>query len=180
MSKSMINRQVVTDASWWHWVLTIPLLAASLAGYSGAIVAAMAFCVVAGGYFLVRIRQFRPYPVQIRIAYLGLLAIGTLPGMQWVHWVQLIGTTAMVTVGYCPLIRMLSLAPFNRAEPLTLPLVWRVFFREPCHGGLVRWDAEGPSRAMDCCSMPIHSSPIACSLTQYSSTPKEHNHADAH
>jgi hypothetical protein len=46
--------------------------------------------------------------VQVRVAYMGLLAVGIVPWMQWVHRVQLFGSISMVTVGYCPLIRTLG------------------------------------------------------------------------
>src|SRR5258708_3806508 len=115
-SSRKIDRQVLTDLSWWHWACTVPLLAASLAGYPSAIVAAMVLCGAAGLYFLVRIQRLRPFPVQVRIAYLALLSLGLLPWMQWLHWIQLVGTCTMVVAGYCPLIRLLSLAPLNRTE----------------------------------------------------------------
>jgi hypothetical protein len=160
MPNKLINRQVFADASWWHWLLTVPLLALHLAGHSWAIVATMVLCGIAGSYFMYRIRKFKPYPVQVRIAYLGLLVAGVFPGMQWIHWVQLFGTTAMVTVGYCPLIRMLSLAPLNRNEPLTVSLVWHAFVREPCAGGLIQWSVNSKNPTVACCSLPSHRSDL--------------------
>ena len=180
MSSRTINRQVFTDMSWWHWAITVPMLAAHLAGYSWAIEAAMALCGIVGVYFLVRIKQFRPYPVQVRIAYLGLLAVGMLPMMQWIYWIPLVGTTAMVTVGYCPLIRTLSLAPWNRSEALTPSLMWRAFAVEPCVGGLVQWSSEPPSSSISCCFQPTQNSSLDCSSPNETSTPKEHRHAQVH
>ncbi len=81
---------------------TLPLLIASLAGYWWVIVIVMVLCGVMGVYFFVRLRQIRPYPVQVRIAYLGLLAIGKLPWMQWIHWMQLVGTATMVGSAIVP------------------------------------------------------------------------------
>jgi hypothetical protein len=112
-------------------------------------------------YFLYCIRKFKPYPVQVRIAYLGLLVVGVFPGMQWVHWIQLFGTTAMVTVGYCPLIRRLSLAPLNRHEPLTVSLVWHAFVCEPCAGGLIQWSVNSKNPTVACCSVQLCSRPKA-------------------
>jgi len=154
MLEPSFDRKVLSDISWWHWALTVPMLAAHLSGVPGALEAAMLLCAVVGVYFYTRIGKLRPYPVQIRLAYLSLLLIGTLPWMQWVYWVQLVGTTAMVTVGYCPLARMLNLAPFNRDEPLTRSFVWRVFFQDPCAGGLVRWSAESVDAPVACCALP--------------------------
>jgi hypothetical protein len=150
MSRPILDRQVVRDASWWHWTLTIPLLAAQLLGYTWAVAAAMGLCAGAGGYFWYRLRKVQPFPVQVRIAYAGLLAVGIAPWMQWVHWVQLFGTISMVTVGYCPLIRLLMLVRPNRTEPLTAQLTWRVFVKEPRAGGLLNWPGAPGSRA-SCC-----------------------------
>lgn len=138
MFRSVIDWSVFRDVSWWHWAATIPLLAAHVAGYPGARLAAIGLCALVGGYFLLRLGRLRPYPVQVRAAYLGLLLCGMLPGMNWVYWVPLVGTTAMVVVGYCPLLRMLSIAPWNCAEPLSYSLLWRTFALEPRAGGLVR------------------------------------------
>ena len=51
MSRPTLDRRVVIDVSWWHWALTIPLLAAHLTGSTWAIAAAMGLCAAAGGYF---------------------------------------------------------------------------------------------------------------------------------
>jgi hypothetical protein len=167
MPKPRIDRHVLRDASWWHWATTLPLLVAALAGYRWAIVAAMVWCGVMGIYFYVRLRQLRPFPVQVRIAYLGLLAIGTLPWMKWIHLMQLIGTTTMVTTGYCPLIRLMSLTPINRTDPLTLSLMWRTLFQEPCVGGLIDWSAgERTSRPTVRVVASVVRSHITCSLGQ--------------
>lgn len=148
-----IDRQVFADPSWWHWSLTIPLLAIHLAGVSGAIELAMALCFVASIYFYFRLLQLKPFPVQVRIAYLSLLVVGMLPWMFWVHWVQLIGTSAMVSVGYCPLIRLLTLFPLNRMEPLTWKSVGRTFFLDPCAGGIVSLSTNTKTTANTCCSL---------------------------
>ena len=93
MSDIRLDRRVLSDAGWWHWILTVPLLAAHLAGVSNVLLAAMVLCALFGIYFLYRIRALRPYPVQVRIAYFAWLAVGLLPGMVWMHWIALCGTT---------------------------------------------------------------------------------------
>jgi len=130
------NVRALVDPSWWHWAVTVPLLAAHLAGVADAIYLAIALCAAMAGWYLLKIRQLRPYPVQVRLAYLALLLIGTLPYMGWIYWVQLVGTSAMVLVGYCPLLRMLALAPWNRSEPISLGLVKNVIVA-PRSGGLL-------------------------------------------
>ena len=55
MSSAKFRREFLTDAGWWHWALTVPLVAAHLAGHRGAILAVMALCGVAGVYSYARI-----------------------------------------------------------------------------------------------------------------------------
>lgn len=164
MQQMRFDRQTLTDSSWWHWAATVPLLAAHLLRYPGALTAALLLCAIVGGYFFLRLRQVRPFPVQVRLAYLGLLFVGTLPWMAWIHWTQLAGTSAMVAVGYCPLARMLSLLPWNRNEPLSRALAWRVFVQDSCSGGLVQWAAVSSPASGACCS--LRGSPVqaTCSL----------------
>jgi len=180
MSKPHLDHNVFTDVSWWHWVLTVPLLVVHLAGHRWAMPAAMGLCALAGCYFWYRLRQIKPYPVQVRIAYLGWSAIGMLPGMQWMHWIQLCGTTAMVTVGYCPLIRLLSVLPPNHTEPLTVSSVWRAFIKERCAGGLVKWPVRSSVPATNCCSLITDRVSISCSLPRTRPTTMEYHHARTH
>jgi hypothetical protein len=180
MFRPIIDHKVFTDVSWWHWAITIPLMAGYLAGYYWALALAAVLCIAVGTCFLYHLRQIRPYPVQVRIAYVGLLGIGTLPWMQWIPWMQLFGTTAMVTIGYCPLIRMLSLMPPNRTEPLTALLVWRVFARKRCTGGIIKWQADSPSAAMACCFLPAGGDHLTCSLPRPELIPKDHYHAQTY
>jgi hypothetical protein len=91
---------------------------------------------------------------------MGLLVAGAMPWMAWIHWVQLVGTTAMIAVGYCPLARMLSLLPLNRAEPLTRSLAWRVFVQDRCAGGLVQWTTDTLHPAGACCSLRTQAAPV--------------------
>jgi hypothetical protein len=153
MFKNHINWNAMRDLSWWHWAVTVPLLAAHLAGCRWAVLAAIGLCVLAGGYFLLRLKRLRPYPVQVRLAYLGLLVSGMFPRMEWIYWVPLVGTSAMVIVGYCPLLRLLSIAPWNRTKPLGLSLLWQVFVREPRTGGLLQGSSATETPAALCCSV---------------------------
>jgi hypothetical protein len=118
-----------------------------------AIEAALLLCAAMALYYLLRLRRLRPFPVQVRLAYLGWLLVGLLPAMHWMHYVALVGTTAMVTVGYCPLARVLSLLWFNRTEPLRLPLLQRVLLSPP--GGGLFYRTPLPETARPACSCSL-------------------------
>jgi len=163
MSKPVLDRRVLTDVSWWHWTLTLPFVAAHLAGQRWALAVVAGLCASAGWHFWRRIGRLKPYPVQVRFAYFVWTAVGVVPGMHWMHWIQLFGTTAMVAVGYCPLIRLLSLLPSNRQEPFTISLLGRAFFKDPCSGGLLTWRAATPGPGADGCGLPSHGA-ASCSL----------------
>jgi hypothetical protein len=141
------DSSVLRDASWWQWAVTVPLLAAHLAGVPWALAAATALCLAMAAWYLALVRAIKPFPVQIRLAFTVLLLAGLAPGLWWIHWVQLVGTCAMVTVGYCLLGRMLMLAPWNRSSPLSLTLVGNVIVREPTGGGLLAARSEAPNLA---------------------------------
>jgi len=119
------------EAAWWYWAATVPLVAMGVSGQPAGIHAAMALTVVQLAHFAVRDRSLTSFPVQVRAAYLGLLAMGLWPPMALIHWIQLMGTTAMVLADYCPLARMLSLLPWNRTEPLSPALIARTFLARP-------------------------------------------------
>jgi hypothetical protein len=153
------------DAGWWHWVVTIPLLAAHVAlgparsrpAFEGAALLCSAMAV----YAYSRTRDVRAGAVQVRLAFLAILMLGLAPAAQWFHWVQLAGMTSMVTVGYCPLARMLALMPWNLEEPLTALLVRRTFLTRPLSGGILRPSAVqgGATRNGDAVSVGV-----ACAL----------------
>jgi hypothetical protein len=65
------------------------------------------------------------------------------------------------------LILLLSLTPINRTDPLTLSLMLRALFQEPCAGGLIDWSAgERTSQPTVGGSASVVRSHITCSLGQ--------------
>lgn len=82
--------------------------------------------------------QFIAFPVQVRIAYVVWVAIGTyVPNMGWLMWITTVGLATNLFLGYCPLARMLLLLPVNRHEPLSWGLVQRIFLSPPVNGRLI-------------------------------------------
>ena len=153
MHRAFLETRVLRDPSWWHWAITVPLLAAHVLGLPWAIEAALLLCAAMTLCYLLLMRSLQPFPVQVRLVYFGWLQVGLLPAMQWMHYIALVGTTAMVTVGYCPLGRMLALLWFNRTEPLTLSLLQRVLFSRPDGGLLYRRPMRETARPICSCSL---------------------------
>jgi hypothetical protein len=83
------------------------------------------------------VEQFKltAFPVQVRIAYLAWVALGTyVPYLSVLMLITTVGLAANVFFGYCLLARMLYLLPINRREPLSVNLVKRVFLSYPVKG----------------------------------------------
>lgn len=120
------------DWTWWAWTLTATLLAIGLRGYPSAFLAGMVLTILQLIAMLVREKNLSAFPVQLRTAYLMLLAICFIPQMRWLYWLPTVGTFAMVIFGYCLLGRMLSLLPWNRRQPFTAQLLRDTFISRPC------------------------------------------------
>ena len=102
----------VRDLGWWYWFLTVGLLGAGLFGWPAGIYVAILLCGVQIGHVIWLTRDLTAFPVQVRVAYLAMLIAGLWGPLQWIHWMQLAGTTARVLVGYC----LFMMARKNRAE----------------------------------------------------------------
>jgi len=100
---------MMRDLGWWYWVLTVGLLGAGLLGWTAGIVLAMALCAVQIVHVLWLTQNLTAFPLQVRVAYLAMLIAGLWEPLQWIHWMQLAGTSARVLIGYCLLARTLSL-----------------------------------------------------------------------
>jgi hypothetical protein len=144
------------DWTWWAWSITILLLLVGLFGYPAGFIAAIAMTIGQAIVLLFRDRQPAHFSVQVRVAYLLLLAISYPPSMQWLNWATAIGTSSLVVLGYCPMARFLSLCPWNSREPYTWDRLRRTIFSAPdlervqeadpttvgCAGGLCSIEAQ--------------------------------------
>jgi len=122
------------EPTWWVWLVIAMLLAVGLAGFEPAYAAAIALSGAQTVWMLARHRAWSPYPVQIRAAYTACLFVYLLPGLNWMFWIPMLGTFALVLFGYCLMARLLSLMPWNRAEPFSLTLVKRALLTPPMPG----------------------------------------------
>lgn len=117
-----------------YWAITDILLIAGLAGWFTGFYLAIALCIVQVVHFALLERSLTSFPVQVRVAYLGLLVIALWEPLRFIYLLQVIGTTAMVLFDYCFLARCLSLLPWNRRTPLSARLVMKTFFSKPVAG----------------------------------------------
>lgn len=150
-----LDTSILRDSTWWSWVIVIALLIAHFAtGNPGPIVAAIVLCLGLTCLDIVMRRSdIRTMAVQIRIGYALLLIVGLLPGMGWMHVVQLVGATARVITGYCLLHRELLMMPWNSNQPLTLTSVWRILTSRPGAGGLLYFG--GHTETISCGTTPM-------------------------
>jgi hypothetical protein len=126
------------DLVWRYWTLTTVLIMGVLAGIEHSYQAVVILNVIQVVHFAMRERSVTAFPVQVRVAYLGLLFLSQAPYMIWILWWQLIGTTAMVTVKYCFLARLMSLIPWNKSEEYSVDLFKRTFFTPPIEGNVLQ------------------------------------------
>jgi hypothetical protein len=122
------------EPTWWVWLVTVLLLASGLAGQPAGFVGAITLSAAQSGWFVWQHRGLRPYPVQIRVAYTGLLLLCLTPLLRWLYWLPTVGTVALLLFGYCLMGRMLSLLPWNRQEAINLVLLRRAFLTPPIPG----------------------------------------------
>lgn len=124
------------DLAWWYWgAMALALAAEGVVPAAG--LAAVGLGVVQWVHFQARAERIGTLPVQVRLAFLGLLVAGLWPPLLAIHWLLLPGALARVAFEYCALARILALMPWNRTQPLTLRLVRRAFLTPPTPGSIL-------------------------------------------
>lgn len=124
------------DITWWFWLATDIALANYLFVDREFFKVAIALSLIQIPFFA-SLHGWKSFPAQVRIAYLCLLFAGLWQPLAIIHWIQLVGTTAMVLFGYCFLARCLSLLPWNRSRPITPDLVKETFLSLPVQGSIL-------------------------------------------
>lgn len=120
-----------------YWAATSALLAGALAGVPLALAAAIALTALQCVHFRLAGHRPRGLPLQVRAGFLALLCAGLWPPLSFLHLVQAVGVTANVLCGYCLLARLLSLAPWNRREPLSRELLRWTLLVPPGPGSIL-------------------------------------------
>ena len=120
-----------------YWLLTAVALGAGLTVWPPGILIAMVVTAAHTVHFFVYRPQAGAFPIQVRVGFLGLLALGQLPYLGWLNWVLCVGVASLLIFGYCPLARLLSLAPWNRSRPMSWNLVRTALFSPPVAGSII-------------------------------------------
>lgn len=131
-----------------YWQLTALLLAASFARWPWGLHGVIALNAVQVAHSACAQRgNWRSLELQVRLAYLGLLGLGTVPGLWPLHLIQFVGVNALLVADYCLLARLLTLLPWNRPLPLSWALVRRVLLMPPAPGPIAARLGAAPATA---------------------------------
>ncbi|MDH5188946.1 MAG: hypothetical protein OEW37_08330 [Rhodospirillaceae bacterium] len=123
--------------SWTYWFVTTVLLTLGIFVWPEALLAVIILNAVQSIHVLIASGKISAFPSQVRVAYLGLLIIGMIDGLAFIHWMQLVGSWAMILFDYCPLARILSLMPWNRSQPFSWDLVRMTALTPPVKGNIL-------------------------------------------
>ncbi|WP_455208742.1 hypothetical protein [Kaarinaea lacus] len=125
------------DLAWWYWLATIPFLSIGIMGETNGLFIVALITLLQTGHFYIRETFKFSFPTQVRVGFLCWFCCGLLPYMEWMLWVQLMGTSLSVLFDYCAMARLMTLAPWNRTQPLNPRLVVRTFFSRPVRGSIL-------------------------------------------
>jgi hypothetical protein len=121
----------IRKKEWWFWLGLLICLGYGLFVHPRGFLWALLYQAIHLQTYVFIDKSFTSFSVQIRLAILGLLLLGQIPGMGWLYWIPLLGISARNLTGYCLMARLMSLLPWNRKEPLTADLVKRRLFSAP-------------------------------------------------
>ena len=130
------------DMGWWYWLVTAMLLTFGVLGNESGFILAIGLTTFQLLHFVIREKNIRAFPVQVRFWYLMLLLVSLPQAMQWLYWVPCIGTWAQIIFGYCAMARLVSLWPWNREQSFTWNLIIKTFFSRPVKGSVQQGFAE--------------------------------------
>jgi len=106
----------VWSMSWWFWLVTLALLLAGLGGWQAGFPGAGGLSAVQVVFFMVRERSAVSFPVQVRIAYLGLVVVALFDPWRVLFVLLALGTVMVTFFDRCFIALVLRKMPWN-AEP---------------------------------------------------------------
>ena len=123
---------------WIYWFIVVVFLAIALFEWPPAIYLSMLVTAISSVHMYRYSPRITSFPMQVRLVYLGMLGLGTLPYFGWLHWAMLLGGHALLLFDYCPLARMLSLMSWNRSQPMSWSFFRSAIFSRPVKGSIIK------------------------------------------
>lgn len=120
-----------------QWAVTAPLLLAGALGVGWGVPLALALCALGTIGYGLSLGSIRPYRIQVRLGFMAVVLVSQVPGLGGLLWIPVLGTTTQVLFGYCPMVRMLDLMPWNRGGAPGLRDVLETIVRPPGDEGLL-------------------------------------------
>ena len=124
------------DIGWWYWLVTVGLLSYGLSGNPDGYMLGIALTIINLTHFIIREKSITAFPVQVRYWYLLLIIVVFPEPLRLLYWLPIIGTWAQVIFGYCAMARIVSLLPWNNAEPISAALLKKTFLSRPVRGNI--------------------------------------------
>ena len=89
-------------------------------------------------HYWLREGSFAAFPVQVRLAYAGMMLLDLAwEPMRWHLWMMAFFTLVLVLTDWCLISRLMALMPWNRREAMSWPLVQRTFLSPPVRGSIL-------------------------------------------
>jgi hypothetical protein len=124
------------EIGWWYWLVTAGLLTFGVSGEPMGFMLAICLTIFQLIHFVIRERNIKAFPIQVRFWYLILLIIALPEPLQLIYWIPAIGTWAQIIFGYCTMARCVSLLPWNCSKKFTLGLLMKTFISRPVRGSV--------------------------------------------
>jgi hypothetical protein len=124
------------DIGWWYWLVIAGLLTYGVSGNPIGFMLAIGLAIFQLVHFIFREKSIAAFPIQVRFWYLILLIVALPEPLQLMYWIPTIGTWAQIIFGYCTMARCVSLFPWNRSDPFSIPLLRQTFFSRPVRGSI--------------------------------------------
>lgn len=124
------------DIGWWYWLVTAGLLTYGVLGHPAGFMLAIGLTVIQLIHFVIREKNIRAFPVQVRFWYLMLLITAWPEPLRLLYWLPAIGTWAQIIFGYCAMARCVSLLPWNRNDSFSIAMLHKAFFSRPVRGNI--------------------------------------------
>jgi hypothetical protein len=134
---AMFAQVKIGSLAWWIWAILAGLMLLGLAGWIAARDAAMVLAILQVVSYLLVYRSPKPFPTQLRLAYVLWMAVSLVPPLFIMYWILAAGTTARVATGYCAMARLLLLLPWNRSVPLTWARIRTIALHPPIQGSVI-------------------------------------------